>query len=171
VSDEGIALRAGSGYEPSEGHVDRRCEQCLRKRSLSQQQQERKSSIGHRLPERLTGATSSKIAWMIYGPRVQFGDSLPDMMRPMKPMISTGQRELVDRELGSMDWWSELTQASGNQWNCDNASQADCLPAMEGGSRQEEEDEHSRCCDRRVVVVERVAPSVLSGDDSHGRIP
>jgi hypothetical protein len=43
---------------------------------------------------------------MIYGPRVQFGDSLPDMMRPVKPMTSTKQRKLerttILETLGSM---------------------------------------------------------------------
>jgi hypothetical protein len=46
---------------------------------------------------------------MIYGPRVQLGDSLPDMMRPMKPMTSTKQskleglrsQEYLDRCIGS----------------------------------------------------------------------
>jgi hypothetical protein len=30
---------------------------------------------------------------MMYGPRVQFGDSPPDMMRPMNPMTSTKLRQ------------------------------------------------------------------------------
>jgi hypothetical protein len=76
--------------------------------------------------KRLTGATSSRIAWMIYGPRVQFGDSLPDMMRPMNPMTSTKQTKVRGTAilgiLGSMYRKSKLTQPSDDKWSRDATS-------------------------------------------------
>ena len=90
VSDQSVAQRAGSGDEAPESHVYGRCKQCLLRgepKSVTLEANFRRLW----LIDRLTGATNSRIACMMYGPRVQFGDSLPDMMRPMNPTTSTGQ--------------------------------------------------------------------------------